>query len=284
MKNYLKFLIVLLVACSGCSKDDNSSGIPVGEELEMTLQTQYPGARKIFWERKNTYIVATFQLNGEKMSAWYDPDGYWYMTEKQIKYYDLPVRITNTYNTDNTSRSASISSVTSIERSVVEPIYVISLDTGAEEIDNFYSEDGILVKSQEQSYRIYGDFRYEIAPKVNTALLNFINTNYSDARIMEVDIMFPGIVLITFIHNDTVKISEFSVYGSWNSTKWVVDSNYVNDNHPKVAAYFAEQGYPGDYKIISIEFIQLYDTEHYTYTLRYNGEEIQVHIHLYEVN
>lgn len=283
MKTYIKYLIVLLVACSGCSKDDNTPQVNVGNELETALKTRYPGAKNITWERKNTYMVAVFNLNGIKTTAWYDADSYWYMTENDISFSELPDKVASAFTQDNQTRSATVNYIKGIVRATIEPIYVVGIDAAGEQLDKYYSEDGVLVKTQDKSYRLFGDFRYEIAPKVDDMFLEFISGKYEGAKLMEVDIMFPGMVYITFVHDGMVKISEFTLSGFWNSTRWTVNEDYIGTNHPEVADYFEGLGYTAGYTLVGIEFCQMYDEDYYMYTLRDGVEKTVVTVSLREV-
>lgn len=287
MRAYKKYILAVVLGLSAvilsCSLDDDN-GISVNKEFEIALKVQYPAAGKIKWEQRSIYKVAAFELYGTKMWAWYDSECKWYMTEQQTPFSKLPAKVTEAFNRDNTLRYTGIYNTTSIDRPVIEPIYVIGIESVDFKTGKFYSKDGILIKTENASYELYGDYRYEIAPDVPSEVWEFIYAKHLNPRIMEIDILFPGIIYATIIDDGFIKKAAFSLpYGTWSHTRWEVSKDYVTGNHPEINDLFRELGYEENYEVVAIEFMETGMAEYYVYTLMRNGEQETISIPLYEI-
>jgi len=56
----------------------------VSPTIVQTFVSQFNGATEISWQEVNGFSVATFKLNGEKRSAYYDTDGNLVVTARQV--------------------------------------------------------------------------------------------------------------------------------------------------------------------------------------------------------
>lgn len=144
----------------GCNDNFNAP-----ESMRNSLETQYPNATNIEWEKKHGYAVAEFHLPGTKgeCEAWYDMDGRWVMTKFDIAYDELPVAVRTAFETEY-GVATPVDDVERIERNNADTIYLIEATVVINGIltDIFieYLSDGTLLRTavEVDADYFYGDY------------------------------------------------------------------------------------------------------------------------------
>ena len=136
---------VFAFALQSCDDDDND-GISVPAELSNALAKEHPNAQRIEWETKGAYYVADFHEDNFEKEAWFTKDGVWQMTETDLRYADLPAPVRSSYESSTYYNVWKVEDVDKLERKEMAVVYIIEVEKGNQEMDLYYSEDGILVK------------------------------------------------------------------------------------------------------------------------------------------
>lgn len=93
--NAKKFMLSLLVGLMsfsfiGCGDDDVSPN-DVAPAVMNTFKQMYPTATNANWEReKNGQLKVDFFMDNYEMEAWFEADGTWVMTYKELTIRELP--------------------------------------------------------------------------------------------------------------------------------------------------------------------------------------------------
>lgn len=232
----------LFVACD----DDSSKRLPDGVILNPNdvpvavldaFEKQYPNAVNVRWEKKNGYAVATFnerEGNKDDQSAWFSwSEGVWGMTEYEILYDALPDNVRAAFESSKYAANPWKKSreVDVLQRNESETLYVIEVskdEKGKEtEVDLYYSSDGILVKeiADAEDDKDY----YELLPqRPESFVSNWLNTNYPDARIVDMEIE-NGMTEIEFIHNGLKLEALFDGSSAWMQTKTEYEGKWIEE-------------------------------------------------------
>lgn len=232
-------IYTLLLALSGAwclqscdNNDDESVNVPV--ELQNAFSTMYPNIANVKWEAKAGYYVADFR-NGYDASAWFTQDAKWQMTETDIPYSALPQEVKTAFEGSEytTASGWRIDDVDKLERVNLETVYVIEVENKNQEVDLYYSEGGVLIKSIVDTDDDDDDhYLPEQNGQLTEAMRNFIDTQYPGARLVEVDIeddgQYRGYTEVDIIHLDNdlkrnvSKEILFDKSGTWVRTSWDV--------------------------------------------------------------
>lgn len=187
-----------------------------------------------------------------------------------------PTQVMNAYRMDIAgSQAVTVSHVDQLVRESIEDIYVVVTEDADE---YYYSTDGIPVKNIRNQERTYDDYRNEIVPSIPSQVFATVESHYPDGRIMEVDVVFPGVIYVEVIDNLIVKTMEFSLTGSWSVTCWEVSEQYLKTQAPTVYQAYLALDYTAD---CTIEHIECYRTSSLTYywlRLDTNGTETNIKI------
>lgn len=230
----LKIYTLLIALCAAwslqsCDNDDDES-IAIPAELQVAFSSKYPNVTNVKWETKAGYYVADF-YDGYETSAWFTTDGKWHMTETDIPYTALPDPVKTAFEASEYSTWKK-DDVDKLERQGIETIYVIEVENHNQEVDLYYSADGMLIKSIVDTD---DDSDHHLPPiQLSAAMETFINERYTGARIVEVDVEndrndwdfgFTEVDIIHFDSNINRNISKevlFDKNGEWYSTSWDV--------------------------------------------------------------
>ena len=145
----LRIYTLLIAFCAAwslhsCDNDDDDS-IAVPAALQEAFSSKYPNVKNVKWETKAGYYVADF-YDGYEASAWFTTDGNWHMTETDIPYTALPDPVKSAFETSE-YKTWKKDDVDKLERQGIETVYVIEVENQNQEIDLYYSADGVLIKS-----------------------------------------------------------------------------------------------------------------------------------------
>lgn len=192
MRKLVCFAAVAMMALQACEKSkDSGQNTVVSEKAKQALEARYPGASNVTWQSKNGYVVATFTdaalraVSAVQLDAWFDNQGAWYMTETDIRFDQLPESVKAAFAA-GTYAAWRVDDVDKIERAGTETVYVMEVEQTGREMDLYYSPDGVLVKEMadvDDDYD-YGDY---IPTPPSSSIESYLQTNYPDARILDVD-------------------------------------------------------------------------------------------------
>ena len=233
----LKIYTLLIAFCAAwslhsCDNDDDES-IAVPTALQEAFSTKYPNVKNVKWETKAGYYVADF-YDGYEASAWFTTDGNWHMTETDIPYTALPDPVKSAFEASD-YKTWRRDDVDKLERQGIETVYVIEVENQNQEVDLYYSVDGVLIKSIADT----DDHENEHLPttQLPAVMKTFIDGKYAGARIVEVDVEDDkndwdfGFTEVDIIHFDSglnrnvSKEVLFDKDGEWYSTSWEVRRN-----------------------------------------------------------
>lgn len=219
MKSTIYFLLLTTVAWSlqSCDNDDDKS-VTVPADIQNAFSAKYPKITNVKWEAKSEFYVADFRDNTYDASAWFTTNGVWKMTETDIPLTALPAVIKSSFEgSEYASAPWKIDDVDKLERQGLETVYIIEVESSSQEVDLFYAEDGILIKTE-----VDMDNENHFPPtQPSTVIEAFIKDKYPNARIVEIDVEH-GMTEVDIIHENIAKEVIFNGQNAWVSTSWDV--------------------------------------------------------------
>ncbi|MDD3037656.1 PepSY-like domain-containing protein [Bacteroides sp.] len=257
LKLYILILALSTWSLQSCDNDDDES-ISVPVELQNAFASKYPNARNVKWEIESGYYVADFH-NGYDISAWFTSNGIWHMTETDIPYSKLPETVKSSFEKSE-YKDWKKEDVDMFERQGLEIVYVIEVENQNQEVDLYYSEDGILIKTVVDT----DDDQDGHLPvlQLSAEMKSFIEEKYPGARIMEVDKENFGDTEVDIIHEGISKEVVFNKENVWTSTSWdviiipVIVGTTISEQFPQYhiddTEYF-ETYVEGNYYLIELE-------------------------------
>lgn len=270
----MKWYILWLWACilfAGCD-DDNHTG--PNQQVMEAFNQKFPQATHVEWEKKNNYLKAEFNEQQFSHTAWFDLNGQWYMTEKELNQLSfLPETVQSAFKAGEYGNWQT-DDIDQLERLDQETIYVIEVKKTGQEYKLFYSTDGVLIRvtqDEEDEYESYlptpGQLPAEIA--------EFIRTHYPEARIIEVETDHDKIE-IDIIHQACSKevIFEANTY-KWLNTHYDIHPSKV----PEIVMSTVSSRYMG-YRIEDIEKYETPESAYYLFELEKGKEELKVQVDL----
>ncbi|MCC8019065.1 MAG: PepSY-like domain-containing protein [Rikenellaceae bacterium] len=276
MKRVILICAVAIWAVA-CSKSEDF-GVQVSNDTLDAFNDRFPGAKSVSWDKRGVYKVALFSYGGDKLTAWYTQDGVWCMTERTLPEGGIPRQVVNSFQLDEGRTGKSVLRVDHLTRDGIEDIYVMVTGSDGDMTEYYYSEDGIQVKTVAGEERIYDDYRNEIVPAIPSQVLTKVAEQYPNARVMEVDVIFPGIIYVEIIDNLMLKTMEFSLTGAWSVTTWVVSEQFVKTQASDVYDAFLELGYNGNTAVTSVMCCETPTSLYYWFKLDNNGMRTNVKI------
>ncbi len=272
-RNYLSlFIAALCTLCiQSCSNDDDAKS-PVSPQAESAFNQKYPDAQNVAWRSvSNKYQVASF-LNGSTTNdAWFTPDGKWYMTETDIPYEKLPAAVKTAFE-QSIYASWTKDDVDMLERLNQETIYVIEVENkttrNEEEIDLYYSEDGILIKAVPDSEDNPEDYLPIELPEEVTS---FINKNYPNSRIVETEIE-NKILEVEIIQDNVCKEILFDSSYEWLATSWEIEEGLLP---AAIKEAIAASEYSA-WEIDDVEYTETPNGVFYVIDLELNDKEVTI--------
>lgn len=261
MKKYFLVLALGLMGLGMQSCDNDDDNIKVSAELQNAFNAKYPNMTPTGWESKQGYYVADFRDGKYEAEAWFSADGTWQMTETDVPYSSLPAAVRNAFEAGDYA-AWRVEDVDKVERRDAETVYVIEVESGEQEVDLYYTEDGILVKEVADTD---GNDNNYLPSDVSNAVTTFINENYPGARIVETD-QERGMTEVDIIHNGVAKEVLFNADGSWVSTSWDVRRADV----PQVVTDAALAAHAG-YVVDDVDFVETPAGSYYLLELEKNG-------------
>ena len=210
----LTFGIFLFQSCNGDNKFHLNN-----PQVESAFSQKYPNATRITWEQKAEYLVADFIQAGKDSEAWFESNGTWRMTETDITFNELPHAVRAAFQASE-YKSWRVEDVDKIERSGMETVYVLEVESGEREHDLYYSSDGVLIKiGTEKNNR--DDNRHYLPQTSDNVASAYISKHYPQAKIIEIDYeRQKGIVEADILDGKIHRELKFKAdTGEWLSTK-----------------------------------------------------------------
>ena len=216
---------IAVFLCSCSQSDDSAKADPVSEKAKEALVQKFPDASNVNWKSKGDYVIADFKSalltrSGSvyKHAAWFDNAGFWYMTETELEFDQLPEAVREAFLLSEYA-GWKIDDIDRIERYQMALVYVIEVEqkvNGKEtELDLYYSEDGILIRVVVDDDSDYEDF----IPSVTAGLIfEFLATYYPDARILDIDVE-DGFTEVEILDRRIKRELLFNTRGEWLSTQ-----------------------------------------------------------------
>lgn len=258
MKLKIYTLILALGAAwslQSCDNNDDDS-IAVPAELQNAFSSKYPNAANVKWESKSGYYVADF-YDGYEASAWFTQDGKWQMTETDIPYDALPQAVKTSFEATECNTSWRIDDVDKLERESVETVYVIEVEKQNQELDLYYSEEGVLIKSVVDTDDDRDDqYLPDQNAKLTVEMRNFLDTKYPGFKLIEVDVedegKYVGYTEVDIIHERFGKEVLFNKSGEWALTSWEVHFSML----PEPVKSTINTAYPGQVDDDDAEYVE----------------------------
>lgn len=283
LKMYFALLAMGMIGLQSCSNDDDdlpSSKVP--EAVRNAFDSNFTNTAHVSWETKNVsngqYYKAEFSNkseNGYKTEAWYTADGSWYMTETEMPYSAIPQAIKTSFEASEYASWKRDNEVERIERAgaTKEVIYIIEVESPQDvDMDLIYSADGILIKAiNDDGDDDNGSYLPNIPSEMVAAATEFIQKNYPNARIVEIE-MEHGRIEVDIIHDNRAKEVLLSAAYEWISTSWDV---YVLP--VAVTDAISASQYSG-YRVDDAEFFETPAGNYYLIELEQGNREVKVKI------
>lgn len=229
----------LAVMTTGCD-DDNYTP----EDIYLqAFQQKYPEASRVEWETKQGFKVADFHLQNKETEAWFDLSAKWLMTETDLRYADLPAAIRTAFEASEYA-AWRVDDVDKIERLDSETVYVIEVESGKQEYDLYYGEDGTFIKAVQDT-----DNRGHLPLTISQKVMDKIRELYPGTTAF-LEFERKGTYLEVEIKDGkTFKEVYFDTDEEWACSKWEIrraDVPTIVMNALNASAY-------GSYKLDDVE-------------------------------
>lgn len=252
-KNWMLFLFFAAISVftfSACSDDDNDTpdASAVSNLVREAFNSKYPQARSVEWEVKGNYAVASFHSEGTSHEAWYNPSSAeWYMTESDIPYEALPQPVKETFKQSEYA-GWKIDDVDMLARAGMETIYVIEVEQGKQEVDLYYSPEGVLTRTEvDNDSDYYEDFIPQPDLDDFSAL---IKEMYPNARILDIE-KEKDYMEVSIWDENKEKDVYFDSKKTWVGTSWDVRASEL----PQAVKQAVNARYSG-FTIDDAEYVQ----------------------------
>lgn len=154
MKFTSLFIGLTVFTLWSCDSDDS---VKPNSQALKAFENKYPNATQVEWEKKNNYLKVEFRNDQLSTKAWFDQSGQWYMTETEFTQKgQLPPKVLATFESSEYA-DWYIDDIDQLERHQAETIYIIEVKKDKQEVDLFYTADGIFIKAQADQDDDYED-------------------------------------------------------------------------------------------------------------------------------
>ncbi|HIZ85795.1 MAG TPA: PepSY-like domain-containing protein [Candidatus Coprenecus stercoravium] len=276
-------ILSLVLFTTSCNKQGPESMVndDVKKELQAALLERYPDARDVVWSEKSGYFVADFTASAVRSesirySAWFDGSCKWHMTETDIPFDMLPQAVRDAFASSEYA-DWRIDDVDMLLRDGVETVYIIEVegtdaDGLAREVDLYYSEDGVLVKTVVDAGDDY-DYNDYIPDTPAQGISEYIKAHYPDARIVDID-REDGLTEVEIIDGRICRELLFDASENWLYTKTEIRTADVPES---VMSALNASEY-ADYRIDDVDFFQTPDGDFYRFELESRDDDIEVDV------
>lgn len=251
MKKFIWMSVFVLGALfASCSDDDSpTTGSKVPAQIEAAFKQKFPDASNVSWEsRSGGYMVASFTSNNETQKAWFDNNGTWNMTEKEIPFHAIPQAVRDGFNATEYSKAPWVlddDEVDVLYREGAETLYVIEVEkkeNGVEtEMELYFTEDGLLVK-EIVDVDHDDDFSNMLPKEIPSAIQSWLDANLPNARLIDIE-KENGNIEVDVLYQGVEKEILFTAQYEWISTTYDIPVGAVPANVKAVV----DTEYPGYY-------------------------------------
>ena len=273
-KLFLLALIMMSFAFYSCNDDDNMN---VSKEFEGAFNSLYPDAKNVSWERKGNYFVADFWRTemGVEAEAWFTNNAEWQMTVTEIVYSALPQTVKRAFEGSDYSRW-HLDDTDMIERHQVETVYVIEVKKGDLEYDLYFTADGTLIKEvvDNNNNSNNNDFSHYVPVEISSVISEFINRQYPNAKIIEIEKEGNAIevdIRDANIHRELL----FDAKGEWLYTKTEV----ILMNIPEAIMSAFKNSQYANWRIDEIDYFDTPEKDFYIFELDSEPEDTYLKIY-----
>lgn len=231
MIKFVKSILSVALAASlvvGCeSQDGPGASDQVSPQVLASFAERFPGARNVSWSVRDGYAVASFawtdpqtSASSANCSAWFNnAGGTWSMTETEIPYSALPQAVKSAVESSEYAAWRIDEWVDVLTRNgEVEPlIYVVEAEQSGQEVDLYYSPDGVLVKTLADAGPNY-DYGEFIPSTPAAGIDEYLAAHFPGARVVDVDVEYGG-TEVEIIDGGVARELYFNGTGAWMYTK-----------------------------------------------------------------
>ena len=233
---------------------------------------KYISIEKHIEKTKGAYYVADFHEDNFEKEAWFTKDGVWQMTETDLRCADLPAPVRSSYESSTYYNVWKVEDVDKLERKEMAVVYIIEVEKGNQEMDLYYSEDGILVKEVADAHN--GGSPEDYLPSdISAAIKDFIAEKYPNARIVDIEKEKNGMTEVEIVHGSISKDVMFTAEGAWAYTIWDISKRHLED----VVKNAVTAAHPG-YVIDDADFIETPDGSYFLVEMEQGEREIYVKV------
>ncbi len=249
-----------------CSDDDNFE--PDNSAVKNAFATKYPGASVDEWEMKFTYYVANFRLDNNETEAWFESNANWVFTETDLTYAKLPDAIKTSFEASE-YKNWEKDDIDKIERPETETVYILEVESGNTELDLYYSEEGELMKTENNP-----ENTDRIPAVLSATILNDIDARYPGATVADVETEENNTLEVLINDNGTYREVYFDNTGTWLQTTTDIQLNSI----PATVMNALSTSQYADYEIDDVEILEIAEGSFYLFELEKNDTEIDVKI------
>lgn len=132
-----------------CTLAQESKKIIVPEVVKQAFVKKFPAAQKPGWSLENTTeYEAEFKINKVAMSANFDQNGAWLITETEIRSSQLPVAIQAVLKKEFTDYK--VEETEKAETSSGEVFYEVSVEKSKSNLEIRFAPDGKIIRKEEK--------------------------------------------------------------------------------------------------------------------------------------
>lgn len=263
--NATLFLTLGFFAIS-CSDDDDFS--LDNSSVKSAFSSMYPDATATEWEMKFTYYVAEFKLNSFESEAWFDSDASWLLTETDLNYAALSDSIVAAFEASDYA-SWKVDDIDKLERPDASTVYILEAESGNTEIDLYFSEDGTLLKSEEDVNNTD-----RIPAVLSDQILNTLHTQYPSATIADIEPEENNTLEILINDGGTYREVYFDTSGAWFYTTTEIKRSEVPSD---ILAALSNSEY-ASYSIDDVDILETADGKYYLFELESGNTDVYVKI------
>lgn len=272
IKNVFFLAALSLCLFQSCDNDDNEP-VPgyVNAVTKAAFDEKYPSAKDVEWETRNDYIIVDFKQDKIEKEAWFDNNGGWYMTETDIPFAQLPEAVKTAFQQSEYA-AWKVDDVDMIERKDAETVYVLEVEQGNNDVDLYYSPDGILVKTVVDT-DADDDYEGFIPSQPSSSVDAYLKEHYPAARIVDID-RENGMTEVEILDGMVYRELLFDNGGAWVQTKTELRASAL----PEVVAATIRASQYASYRIDDVDFIQTPAGEWYLVELESGNREVKLRI------
>lgn len=138
---FLSLSLMLTVAVTTFANNETN----VSELVQQSFKKEFAGAQSVTWNDMGTYFKATFILGGHRAEAYFNPDGEFAGSVRDLFYDQLPLAVMK--SVDSRFTDASIVDVKEVSTSE-ETNYRVTLEMGGKKYRVKVSAGGNIIETE----------------------------------------------------------------------------------------------------------------------------------------